>query len=83
MDGGLGARGPRYPRWFVDGVDFGIPTAAEEPLWLGMAKRPGPQPVAQLAPTARMKFSPITFRMVASEWRRRTIASVRSKSRLG
>jgi hypothetical protein len=28
-----------FPRWFVDGTDFGVPQAEEEEMWLRQAKR--------------------------------------------
>lgn len=37
--GAVGAMSLCFPRWFVDGVDFGVPQAEEEELWLRQAKR--------------------------------------------
>lgn len=37
--GPVGAMSLCFPRWFVDGVDFGVPEAEEEEMWLRQAKR--------------------------------------------
>jgi protocatechuate 3,4-dioxygenase beta subunit len=34
-----GAMSLCFPRWFVDGTDFGVPQAEEEEMWLRQAKR--------------------------------------------
>lgn len=39
VDSGFGAMGLCFPRWFVDGVDFGVPEADEEERWLRSARR--------------------------------------------
>lgn len=39
VDRGLQAMTLCFPRWFVDGVDFGVPQADEEEIWLRQAKR--------------------------------------------
>lgn len=39
VDKGFGAMDLCFPRWFIDGVDFGIPEAEEEERWLRSAKR--------------------------------------------
>jgi hypothetical protein len=39
VDRGFAAMDLCFPRWFVDGTDFGLPEADEEEMWLRQAKR--------------------------------------------
>lgn len=39
VDSGMGAMSLCYPRWFIDGVDYGQPEAFEEQMWLAQAVR--------------------------------------------
>ena len=39
VDRGFQAMSLCFPRWFVDGTDFGVPQAEEEEMWLRQAKR--------------------------------------------
>jgi hypothetical protein len=39
VDRGFQAMTLCFPRWFIDGTDFGVPQAEEEEMWLRQAKR--------------------------------------------